>query len=384
MHRMLRLGDRRQSPVGGEPVEFVDAALQQVRPLDGQALGVVRAEDAGDSRREDLVRQFRLLLGARRGEPRVAQVEFGADGGESAPLVDVHHRAEQAIGVGGVPQRVFAQPLQQLLPSERYGDEVSHGGAAAQRIHGVGVAFFVAFAAGGRSGVIRLTRIAGVGVLDFLRGVPYEVFEIDVLHHVGEALQRLQIIIPDGRRNGLTGGIRLRVLGASGIRLRGAGIRRRLRGRRMRRIAVMVAVLRIGLGRAGIARVQALERSQRCAHQIGDRAVLLGDRLFQTDGIDAHAHLIDPFARAEAQCRDDEPDAEIVRGAHGGPFPLRERDPIVGALVIAAFRHHGGARRGERHRGRPLFEIAAEFHVEAIREPQLAQQPGHRLTVHPF
>ena len=99
----------------------------------------------------------------------------------------------------------------------------------------------------------------------------------------------------------------------------------------------MVAVLRIGLGRAGIARVQALERSQRCAHQIGDRAVLLGDRLFQTD-----------------------------------------------ALVIAAFRHHGGARRGERHRGRPLFEIAAEFHVEAIREPQLAQQPGHRLTVPPF
>lgn len=59
---MLRLGDRRQGPVGGEPVEFVDAALQQVRPLDGQALGVVRAEDAGDSRREDLVRQFRLLL----------------------------------------------------------------------------------------------------------------------------------------------------------------------------------------------------------------------------------------------------------------------------------------------------------------------------------
>ena len=32
----------------------------------------------------------------------------------------------------------------------------------------------------------------------------------------------------------------------------------------------------------------------------------------------------------------------------------------------------------------PLFEIAAEFHVEAIREPQLAQQPGHRLTVPPF
>ena len=127
----------------------------------------------------------------------------------------------------GVPQRVFAQPLQQLLPGERYGDEVSHGGAATQRIHGVGVAFFVAFAAGGRSGVIRLTRIAGVGVLDFLRGVPYEVFEIDVLHHVGEALQRLQIIIPDGRRNGLTGGIRLRVLGASasacGVRASGAG-----------------------------------------------------------------------------------------------------------------------------------------------------------------
>ena len=92
----------------------------------------------------------------------------------------------------------------------------------------------------------------------------------------------------------------------------------------------MVAVLRIGLGRAGIARVQALERSQRCAHQIGDRAVLLGDRLFQTDGIDAHAHLIDPFARAEAQCRDDEPDAEIVRGAHGGP----EGPAVVNATAV--------------------------------------------------
>lgn len=65
----------------------------------------------------------------------------------------------------GCPQRVFAQPLQQLLPGERYGDEVSHGGAAAQRIHGVGVAFFVGLRRRGPLRVIRLTRIAGVGVL---------------------------------------------------------------------------------------------------------------------------------------------------------------------------------------------------------------------------
>ena len=337
------------------------------------------------------------------------QIESGLDGGQAAVPVQRHDRAEHAIGADWVFQTVLVQAAQQLVPRERDGDHGAHGRVGAQRAQRI--IRIVRIVRTIRAGRQRLAAVAGecaairaVAAPPCVGGrvhavvprhVEHDLVQIDVTHEILElAVQNVLVGLPARLPRPRTGAVCSARRGQVAAALRRGGLGRLLlirgiihgAGQRMRRVAMVIAVLGVGLGPAqtGVAPARAFEGTQHPAHQIGDRGILFGHGLLEPDRVDVQRHPANARARPEAQRGHHQPGPQVVLGAQRGPVVVAQRHPRMLRIVVAAGRHHRGAGRGESDRGLSPGQIRAEVHVEAIRQPQPAQQRRQGPPVQPF
>ncbi len=363
-------------------MELPHRALQQVHALDRQAGHVAATEQLRVTFIEFDVGKLRFLLASRRGEPAVAQVEGGVDGLQRAHAVHIHLGVEHAVGAGRVGEAVFAQTREELVAGERDRHQIAHGRVPAQLAHGVVIVQLAV-----RGIIADHAGVGGTAILGF-RGVSRNrerhLVEVDVLHQVLEPAVdgiAIRVAISRGRSIRAVGGLR-RIGGFPGLLRQIGG----MRGARLGWVAVEVPVFRIGFGSGGadFARADALERVQRLAHQLADRRILFGHRLFEPDRIDVQRHPADIGVRAEAQRGHHQADAKVVVGAHACAFGSFHLDPGVLGGVVPGRRHHGHAGGGEADGHVAVLEAAPKIHIETVREAQAAQQLRHGSAVHPF